>query len=96
MHFTDDETLDDLVRVHGGITYDSGIDVDSPLIPLTALPSPDVLKTLRCIGFNTLHCDGTRDNWPIERVKEETLSLMQQIEELIKKKTTAMQGHAPV
>ena len=79
-------TLDYMVNVHGGITLDCasiGDWIDEPIIPLTAIPEPEKLKTLRVIGFDTLHCDDTRDKWPIERVKEETLSLKRQIEELL-------------
>ena len=72
-----------MVSVHGGITYDSNMNTTLPIIPLTAIPSTEELKNFRCIGFDTLHCDDTRDKWPIEKVKEETLRLMHQIEKLI-------------
>ena len=80
-----DDTLDGMVKVHGGITFDSEWDAlkDCPIIPLTAIPSPEELKKFRCIGFDTLHYDDTRDKWPIENVKAETLELMHQIEKLI-------------
>lgn len=79
----DDKSLDYLINVHGGITYDSDIDTTYPMIPLTAMPDPEELKTFRCIGFDTLHACDTRDKWPLERVKEETLDLKKQIENLI-------------
>ena len=79
----DCESLDYLIYVHGGITYDSDMDTTYPMIPLTAIPNPEELKRFRCIGFDTLHCDDTRDKWPVERVKAETLELMHQIENLI-------------
>ena len=82
----DSKSLDCLIDVHGGITYDSEMDITYPMIPLTAIPSPEELKTFRCIGFDTLHSGDTRDKWPLEKVKEETLSLMQQIEKLIAEK----------
>lgn len=81
--FESDDVLDRMVSVHGGITYDSEMDITYPMIPLTAMPDPEELKTFRCIGFDTLHCDDTRDKWPIEMVKAETLELMHQIEKLI-------------
>lgn len=77
------ESLDYLIDVHGGITYDSDMDTTYPMIPLTAMPDSEKLKTFRCIGFDTLHAGDTRDKWPLERVKEETLNLKKQIEELI-------------
>lgn len=82
----DDRSLAYLVDVHGGITYDSEMDTDYPMIPLTDLPTPEILRTFRCIGFDTLHYGDTRDKWPMERVKEETLDLMHQIEKLIEKR----------
>jgi hypothetical protein len=81
--FDRDDVLDKIVDVHGGITYDSEMNTTYPMIPLTAIPDPEELKTFRCIGFDTLHCGDTRDKWPIERVKAETLKLMHQIENLI-------------
>lgn len=59
---------------------------DRPLIPLTSIPAPEDLKNFRVIGFDTLHACDTREKWPIERVKEETLSLKEQIEKLIAEK----------
>ena len=79
----DSKSLDHLTDVHGGITYDSDINITMPMIPLTAIPNPEKLKKFRCIGFDTLHYRDTRDEWPIERVKAETLKLMHQIENLI-------------
>lgn len=84
--FDRDDVLDRIINVHGGITYDSKVDITYPMIPLTAMPSPEELKTFRCIGFDTLHSGDTRDMWTLEKVKEETLSLMQQIEKLIAEK----------
>lgn len=82
--FDDNNTLDHLVNVHGGITYDNIMEswIDEPIIPLTALPKPEVFKTFRCIGFDTLHTGDYLEDWPIERVKEETFKLMKQIEQL--------------
>ena len=85
-NWEDRESLDYLINVHGGITYDSEMDTTYPMIPLTAMPAPEKLKTFRCIGFDTLHDGNTRDEWPIEKVKEETLDLMHQIENLIKER----------
>lgn len=81
-----DNTLDSMVYVHGGITFDHPM-VDllrEPIIPLTPIPDRDTLKTLRCIGFDTLHCDDTREEWTIEATEKETLNLKAQIEKLLK------------
>lgn len=83
-----DESLDYLVSVHGGITFDRtwGEMKDASIIPLTSIPAPEELKDYRVIGFDTLHYGDTRERWPIEKVKEETLNLMHQIEKLIERK----------
>ena len=85
--FEDNNCLDNLVNVHGGITFDHNLKdvLDSgtmSIIPLTAIPEPDVFKDLRCIGWDCLHDGDTRGKWPLEAVKEETLELMRQIETL--------------
>ena len=82
--FLDDNTLDNLVDVHGGITYDNSMSdwENEPVIPLTEIPSPEVLKAFRCIGFDTLHAGDTVEKWPIDAVKAETLRLKEQIEKL--------------
>lgn len=84
----DDKSLDYLVSVHGGITFDKTWEEmkDVSIIPLTSIPAPEELKNYRVIGFDTLHYGDTREKWPIEKVKEETLNLMRQIEKLIKGK----------
>ena len=88
--WSDDDTpvLDHIVDVHGGITFDRPMSelLDNPIIPLTSIPNPETLKTFRCIGFDTLHCDDTKARWPIDAVKNETLNLMEQIKELIAEK----------
>lgn len=85
--YEDDNVLDHMVDVHGGITLDCSMAemLDDQIIPLTAMPAPEELKNYRCIGFDTLHCDDTRDKWPIEAVKAETLNLMKQVKDLIAK-----------
>lgn len=85
--FDDESALDNLVNVHGGITLDCPMAdwLDEPIIPLTSIPDRDTLKNYRCIGFDTLHCDDTKERWPMEAVKQETLQLMSQIEKLLEK-----------
>ena len=82
--YDDSNSLDYLVDVHGGITFDNPMLVlkDVPIIPLTAIPAPEELKKFRCIGFDTLHYGDTKERWTIDAVKEETLRLMKQIETL--------------
>ena len=81
----DDDALDNLVSVHGGITFDSPMAdiLDNPIVPITSIPDPETLKNYRCIGFDTLHCDDTKERWPMEAVKQETLQLMSQIKKLL-------------
>lgn len=78
--------LDDLVYVHGGITYDRPMKISekTPLIPLTAMPDPETLKKFRVIGFDTLHYGDTKEEWTFEKTKAETLHLKEQIETLLK------------
>ena len=87
--FDDNNVLDHMVSVHGGITLDHSMSdwMDEPIIPLTAIPEPEKMKNFRVIGFDTLHYDDTKERWPLEAVKNETLDLMKQIEELLESKT---------
>lgn len=80
--WTDDSALDNVVDVHGGITYDSTYGEFREIIPLTSIPDLETLKNMRVIGFDTLHFDDTRERWPLEAVKAETLRLLEQIEKL--------------
>ena len=82
----EDNTLDNMVSVHGGITFDSPMSdlSDCAIIPLTSIPDTETLKKFRCIGFDTLHYGDTKERWTIDAVKEETLDLMSQIEKLLK------------
>ena len=84
-YFDDDNVLEHMVDVHGGITLDCSMEdmIDDQMIPLTAMPDPKELKKYRCIGFDTLHWNDTREKWSIEAVKKETLYLKKQIEDLI-------------
>jgi hypothetical protein len=84
MDWSEENTLDRLIDVHGGITLDCPMEefMDDPYIPLTPIPDREELKKLRVIGFDTLHCDDTREKWPKEAIIEETLRLMEQIKAL--------------
>ena len=86
--YDEEETLDNMVSVHGGITFDHsaiGDLMDNGIIPITSIPDPKSIENFRVIGFDTLHCDDTPERWPIEAVKEETIQLMEQIEKLLEK-----------
>lgn len=76
--------LDDLINVHGGITFDSVCDMSVPWrserIPITKCPNDG---TYRVIGFDTLHCNDDMYTWNFESTKIETLSLLGQIATLL-------------
>ena len=79
--------LDNLINIHGGITFDQVIDFskdcwasDSISVLNTEVPKEG---TYRVIGFDTLHCDDTMEYWTIERTKSETLYLLEQVEKLL-------------
>ena len=74
--------LDDMVFVHGGITFDGKFCDAEDIIPLTEIPA-DWWK-YRIVGFGCAHWKDTEENCPFEFVKEEALRLRKQIEQLIK------------
>lgn len=78
--------LDDLINVHGGITFDSMCDMSVPCrserIPITECPSEGIY---RVVGFDTLHLDDDMFMWNLENTETETLSLLEQITTLIAK-----------
>lgn len=81
----DKELLDDLINIHGGITFDrKSLWKEAAIIPLTAIPED--IHEYRVIGFDTAHYDDTAEYWTFERTKEETLNLKKQIEDLIAKR----------
>lgn len=83
-NWDDEDTLDNMVNVHGGITLDCSMEdfINDSIIPITSIPDPQILKKFRVIGFDTLHCEDTKEMWTLEATKEETLRLMKQIEKL--------------
>lgn len=80
--WSDSNALDNFINVHGGITYDSTYGEYREIIPLTSIPDLETLKNMRVIGFDTLHSSDTRERWPFEAIKAETLRLLEQIEKL--------------
>jgi len=81
--YEDDNALDNQITVHGGITFDGKFSKKSGLIPLTNIPE-DWYK-YRIVGFDCAHWNDTEENCSFEFTKEETLSLLKQIKELINK-----------
>jgi len=79
-----EETLDNMIEVHGGITYDGKVSEFTEIIPLTDIPK--YWYKYRIIGFDCQHCYDTQDNCTKEYAKKETLSLLRQIREIINKK----------
>lgn len=78
------ECLDCMVAVHGGLTFDRIIKPEMELIPVTEIPSPELWKEgIRCVGFDTAHIDDNAKIWNYQSVRDETLSLLEQIKRLI-------------
>lgn len=82
-----DKCLDDMINVHGGITFDmdketsEGYLTEEPIIPLTAIPYP--IKGYRIIGFDCQHCEDTNKNCNYKYIVMETLSLLKQVKKLL-------------
>jgi hypothetical protein len=76
-------SLDNLVSVHGGITFDGKFDKGEEIIPLTETPA-DWWK-YRIVGFDCANFGDTEDNCPFEFAKQEALNLQRQMEEIINK-----------
>lgn len=82
--FDREDVLDNMVDVHGGITFDSHFLEKSSIIPLTEIP--DDWYKYRAIGFDCAHAYDTEEEWTFESTKMETLNLYNQIKEIIKNK----------
>ena len=81
--YENEPMLDEYIDIHGGITYDNpSISEKQPIIPITAIPED--FYSYRVIGFDTCHTLDMIEEWIFEEVKNETLNLKSQIEELIK------------
>ena len=80
----EEESLDDYVNVHGGITLDEISDRFKTWLinPLTDIPK-EYWKDYRILGFDTAHSEDTSDMWGYKEVKEETLRFKEDIEKYI-------------
>ena len=90
--------LDELIDVHGGITFDSFVDFSKPW-KSERIPIPESETTIpteglyRVIGFDTLHLNDD-DYWDFEKVVNETEYLLEQIILLlIKYRIKKLQGY---
>lgn len=76
-----ENSLDNKISVHGGITYDNTFIKDVSIIPLTDIPAN--WYEYRCIGFDMNHFgdEAIRDNYDF--AKAEAISLKEQIKKLL-------------
>ena len=66
------------INVHGGVTFDGTLKPDTFILPLTDIP--DNWYNYRVVGFDCNHsCDKNKER-PLDYVKEQTMSMMNQIE----------------
>lgn len=80
--YENEPMLDEYIDIHGGITFDAHINMDTPIIPITTIPED--FYFYRVVGFDTCHTLDMVEDWTFEKVKNETLKLKSQIEKLIK------------
>lgn len=72
--------LDILIPVHGGITYANAYVEKDTYEFLTEKPEDS--EEYWVLGFDTLHCDDTAENWDEENCKKETLKLLSFLENI--------------
>lgn len=82
----DEETDDYVTDIHGGITFGSSGNNLPPLWDPDKIETvygnfSDLDESYTVLGFDTCHWGDNLENWPRERVIEETLRLMNQIKE---------------
>lgn len=66
------------INVHGGVTFDGTLKPDTFILPLTDIP--DNWYNYRIVGFDCNHYGDEEKEWTLDYVKEQTISMMQQIE----------------
>lgn len=74
-------SLDAKISVHGGITFDGTLDINTPIIPLTDIPAD--WYTYHYYGFDVNHYDDKLIATNFEYAKSEALNMKEQMEELI-------------
>ena len=66
------------INVHGGVTFDGKLKPDTSILPLTDIP--ENWHNYRIVGFDCNHYGDEKKEWSIDYVKEQTMSMMCQIE----------------
>lgn len=81
-----ENSLDNKISVHGGITFDGTWDENTDIIPLTDIPE-DWYK-YHYYGFDLNHCNDKLITKDFNYAKQEVLNMKKQIEELIAQLST--------
>jgi hypothetical protein len=82
---TDYMEIDDLIDIHGGLTFSRLASVFSEeLLPFSVRARKNEFWVF---GFDTMHCDDNLGNWPIDKVLEETKKLEEQLANFAIKRT---------
>lgn len=76
-----DNSLDDKIFVHGGITFDGTWKENTPIIPITDIPKN--WYNYHCYGFDLNHCNDEPIAMNFEYAKQEVLNMKEQMEKLI-------------
>ena len=78
--YTDSRIFDTdyYIKVHGGVTFDGTLKSDTFILPLTDVP--ENWFDYRVIGFDCNHSGDKNKEWSLDYVKEQTMSMMHQIE----------------
>lgn len=76
-----ENSLDNHISVHGGITFDGTWKENTGIIPLTDIPADWYLY--HCYGFDIAHFGDEAIGNNFEYAKHEALSMKKQMEELI-------------
>lgn len=66
------------INVHGGVTFDGTLQPDTFILPLTDIP--ENWYNYRVVGFDCNHSFDKNKERPLDYVKEQTISMMNQIE----------------
>lgn len=66
------------INVHGGVTFDGTLKPDTFILPLTDIP--ENWYNYRVVGFDCNHSFDKNKERPLDYVKEQTMSMMNQIE----------------